>query len=125
MEHYALHPAIETIAVLTDLIEDLFQQVAALVENQEPCLLLQPVIDSIANAARIAQAKLEYLDIEKIEPEQFDELDSDKHDVKQAVPIDDSSKHKKIERTLVPGLIYRGKVLRQAKVSVYRYSQNV
>jgi len=123
LEHYALHPAIEVVDLLARLIEELYEQAAKLIENHEPCLLFQPVLDSIANAARVAQAKLGYLGIEMIEPQQFDGLDPNRHEIQQTIPTHDKSRHKQIVRTLVAGLIYRGKVLRPAKVAVYHYNQ--
>jgi len=49
----------------------------------------------------------------------LDDFNAKEHEIKQSVTIEDSSKHKKIHQTLIPGLMYRGKVLKVAQVSVY------
>ena len=123
-EKNALHPAIETVDSLTLLIEQIHDQTTKLSEAQIQCPLFKAILSSIAQAAQVAHAKRQYLDIESIEPDELDDFDPNKHEIMQAVVTNDNRKHKKIKEKLVPGLIYRGKVLRQAKVSVYRYSEN-
>jgi len=123
-EKNALHPAIETVDSLTLLIEQIHDQTTKLSEAQIQCPLFKAILSSIVQAAQVAHAKRQYLDIESIEPDELDDFDPNKHEIMQAVVTDDNSQHKKIKETLVPGLIYRGKVLRQAKVSIYRYSEN-
>lgn len=122
-ERHALHPAIATVDLLTSLIQQLCKQATSVVGNQTHCPLFNPLLESIAAAAKVAQAKREYLDMEAICPHQLDDFDPNKHDVRQAVQTDDADKHKKIERTLISGLIYRGTVLRQAQVSIYRHAE--
>jgi len=123
-EKNALHPAIETVDSLTRLIEQIHDQTTNLSEAQIQCPLFKPILSSIAQAVQVAQAKRQYLDIESIEPDELGDFDPNKHEIMQAVVTNDNSKHKKVKETLVPGLIYRGKALRQAKVSVYRYDEN-
>jgi molecular chaperone GrpE (heat shock protein) len=123
-EKNALHPAIETVDSLTLLIEQIHDQTTNLSEAQIQCPLFKAILNSVAQAAQVAQAKRQYLDIEHIKSEELDDFDPNKHEIMQAVETNENSKHKKIKETLVPGLIYRGKVLRQAKVSIYRYSEN-
>ena len=124
IERHALNPAIETVFMLTNLLQELYEQSANLKQNQACCSLLDSILESITEAVKIASVKCEYLDIEKIMPRESEEFDSQKHEIKQTIATDDNSKHKTIKKTLVPGLIYRSKVLRQAKVSVYRYMEN-
>ena len=123
-EKNALYPAIETVDSLTRLIDQIHNQTTNMSEAQIQCPLFKDITSSIAQAAQVAQAKRQYLDIESIEPDELDDFDPNKHEIIQVVVTNDNSKHKKIKQTLVPGLIYRGKVLRPAKVSVYRYSEN-
>ncbi len=120
LERHALHPAVETVDFLTSLIRQLHEQAAALAAGQTHCPLFQPLLDAVAEAAKMAQAKCEYLDLEAISPAPLDDLDPAKHEVRQAIPTDDPDQHRKIERTLIPGLIYRRTVLRQAHVAVFR-----
>ena len=121
LERHALHPAVETVDFLATLIGQLNEQAASLVEGQMCCPVFQSLLDSIAEAAKMALAKREYLDIESMCPEPLDEFDSEGSEIRQAVQTDDPDKHKRVERTLITGLIYRGTVLRRVKVSVYRH----
>ena len=123
-EKHALHPAIETVDVLTTLICQIHERTTNLSDAQIQCPLFKAILSSIKQTALVAKAKREYLDIERIEPDELDDFDPNKHEIKQAVVTNDNSKHKKIKETLAPGLIYHSRVLRQAKVSVYRYSEN-
>jgi len=123
LERHLLHPAIEAVDVLIKQIRHLLEQATSLPENEIFCPFVRPIVDSIKHAALIADAKSKSLDIETIEPRGLDDLDPAKHDIREAVKTDEPSKHRKVERTLIPGLIYRGKVLRQARVSVYRHIQ--
>jgi hypothetical protein len=124
LERHALHPAVETVDVLATLIGQLNEQANALVEAGTHCPMFEPLLDAIAEAAKMAQAKREYLDMQSLCPAPLDELNVDNHEIRQAVCTDDPDKHKRVERTLVPGLIYRGTVLRRAKVSVHRHVEN-
>lgn len=121
LERHALHPAVETVDFLATLIGQLYEQATSLADGQTHCPVFQPLLDSIAEAAKMAQAKREYLDIESICPEPLEEFDSESCEIRQAVRTDDRDMHKRIERTLVPGMRYRGDVLRRAKVSVFRH----
>jgi len=123
-EKHALHPAIETIDTLTHLIQQIYEQTTKFSEPQTQCPLFSTIISSITQASQIAKEKSQCLDIESIEPEELDDCDPDRHEIRKAVKTNDKSKHKKIKETLVSGLIYRSTVLRQAKVSVYRFSEN-
>jgi len=123
LERHALHPAVETVDSLTTLIGQLCEQAISLADGQMHCPVFQDLLDTIAEADKIAQAKREYLDIESICPDPLEEFDSESCEVRQAVPTDDPDMHKRVERTLVPGLRYRGTVLRRARVSVYRHVQ--
>jgi len=124
LERHALNPAIETVFILTNLIQELRKQSVALMDKQASCPLFTSILNSIEQAANLANAKCQSLEIEKIAPAELEDFDAQRHEIVQTAITKDSSIHKKIEQTLVPGLIYRGKVLRQAKVSIYRYSEN-
>jgi hypothetical protein len=124
LERHALHPAVETVDFLATLIGQLYEQATSLADGQMHCPVFQDLLDAIAEAARMAQIKREYLDLESVYPEPLAEFDSESCEVRQAVPTHDPDKHKRVERTLVPGLRYRGAVLRRAQVSVYRHVQD-
>jgi len=103
------------------LIGQLNDQANDLLDAAAHCPMCAPLFGSIAEATRMAHAKREHLDMRSICPAPLDELDIDKHEIRQAVCTDDPDKHRRVERTLIAGLIYRGAVLRRAKVSVYRH----
>jgi hypothetical protein len=123
LERHALYPAVETVDFLSSLIGQLSEQAACLAGGQTHCPLFKPLLDSIGEAAKITRVKREYLDMETICPQPLDSLDLEKHEIRQATQTEDAAKHKQVERTLIPGLIYRGTVLRRAKVSVYRHAE--
>ncbi len=62
LERHALHPAVETVDFLTTLIGQLHEQAASFVDGQMHCPVFQDLLDAIAEAARMAQTKREYLD---------------------------------------------------------------
>jgi molecular chaperone GrpE (heat shock protein) len=123
IERHALHPAVETVDLLTGLIGQLNDQANGLVDAVAHCPMFEPLFGSIAEAARMAHAKREHLDMRSICPAPLDDLDIDKHEIRQVIPTDNADKHKRVERTLISGLIYRGAVLRRAKVSIYRHTK--
>jgi molecular chaperone GrpE (heat shock protein) len=124
LERYALHPAIEAIDLMTSQIVELRREANSLAGADAHCPLVKSLFNSITNITKLAQAKREYLGMQAICPENLDELEPERHDVRQIIETDEAGKHRKIENTLTPGLIYHGKVLRQAKVSVYRHNPN-
>jgi len=123
IDRHALHPAVETVDLLTGLIGQLNAQANGLVDAGAHCPMFEPLFGSIAEAARMAHAKCEHLDMRSICPAPLDDLDTDEHEIRQVIPTDDPNKHKRVERTLISGLIYRCAVLRRAKVSIYRHTK--
>lgn len=124
LERHALYPAIETVDLLASQIRQLNEQATALAAGRTPCSLLEPLLETIATAAKIAEAKCQSLDMVVIRPQSLDELDPNKHDVHQVIQTDEADCHKRVARILTTGLVYRGTVLRRAKVSVYRHVEN-
>jgi len=118
-ERHALNPAIKTVFTLTKLIRDLAEQSASLSEKQSSCPLIGPMLNSISEAVKLANDKCEYLGIEEISPGELDDFNAHEHEIKQTTTTDDKEKHKKVHRTLISGLKYRGKVLVPAQVSAY------
>lgn len=119
-ERHALHPSILVVDLLSSTICQLAQQADALNSSQQLDPKIMSLVESVLSAAEIAESKKASLDIQSIQPTEIDELDKDMHKIVNAVNTDDESKHKKIHQTLSAGLMYRGKILREAKVSVYR-----
>lgn len=125
IERHALHPSILAVDLLANTLCQLAQQAQALGNSQPLDPEVMSLVASIFNAAEIAEDKKASLGIQSIQPAEMDKPDKDIHQIVKAVETDDQSKHKKIHETLSVGLIYRGKVLREAKVSVYRFSENI
>jgi len=123
IERHALHPSIITVDMLADMILHMSRQAETLVQNQDLNPSLNPLLRSIVDAAKIAESKRQQLDIISIRPEESDELDRDRHEIVTAATTNDNDKHRKIHKTVTAGLIYRGKILRRARVSVYRFSK--
>lgn len=125
LERHLLYPSILAVDLLSSTLHQLTQQA----EVVSQCFLLNSQVmslaESIANASEIAESKKAALDMQSIQPSELDELDKDMHTIISVVDTDDRSKHKKIHSTLSAGLLYHGKVLREAKVSVYRFSSKV
>lgn len=125
LERHALNPSILAVDLLSSTICQLAQQADALSNSQELDPQIMSLLESILSAAEIAESKKASLDIQSIQPAEMDELNKDMHTIVDPVDTDDESKHKKIHQTLSTGLIYRGEVLREAKVSVYRFSNKI
>ncbi len=122
LERHALYPAIMTVEQLADLLKQIAHDAQLLDGDQETAAsITQPFMDSIHSAAKIAQSKIEQLEIVMICPTDLDELDSSLHEIVKAVATDDPDKNRKICQTVTPGISYRGKTLRTAKVAVYRF----
>jgi len=121
LERHALHPCVLALETLIGLIDQMASQAGALMKNHKLDDATTPLAHSIIDAARMAKSKKQQLQLQTIQPVEMDDLDSNRHTIVKAVTTDDASKHKKIQKTIVAGLIYHGKVLRQAKVIVYSY----
>lgn len=125
LERHALNPSILAVDLLSSTICQLAQQADALNNTQQLDPQIMSLVESVLSAVEIVESKKASLDIQSIQPAEMDELDKDMHTIVDAVDTDDESKHKKIHQTLSTGLIYRGKILREAKVSVYRFSDKI
>jgi molecular chaperone GrpE (heat shock protein) len=124
LERYALHPAVLAVDILADIICSIAKQIESLAGSEENPQFTK-FIETVLDAARIAELKKDQLGLREIRPKELETLDKDLHEVVKAVATDDMSKHKKTHETVTAGLIYHDKILRQAKVSVYRFSGKV
>lgn len=122
LERHALNPAIETVVQLYDEIVGLKNLAEKFKHEAKDCPAIVPLLRALQISADIAEDKLAYLGIERLTPAESDELDPIKHSACHAVQTNSEELHRKVSQLLSPGLIYRGKVLRQARVSVFRYS---
>ncbi|MGD0572457.1 MAG: nucleotide exchange factor GrpE [Sedimentisphaerales bacterium] len=122
-DRHALNPAIESVVLLANELERLHGLAAQLIGDGLACAKVQKLIDDLAVSGQIAQDRLRYLDIEKIAPSLNDCFDPKLHTVCSYSDTDDSSRSGCISEMITAGIIYRGKVLRQARVSVFRHKQ--
>ena len=122
IERFALNPAIETLVTLYDEIVHL-NHMAAKDDNKDDLANSFEVLrQQIQLSANIAKDKLNHLGIEKIRPIQKEMVAPAKHDVRTCTLTDDKNLHGRISSVLSEGIVYRGNILKQAKVSAYRYS---
>ena len=124
LERHTLNPAIETVVQLYDEIISLKNLAEKFKHEAKDCPAIVPLLRALQISADIAEDKLAYLGIERLTPAESDELDPIKHNACHAVQTNSEELHRKVSQLLSPGLIYRGKVLRQARVSVFRYSND-
>jgi molecular chaperone GrpE (heat shock protein) len=124
LEQHRLYPAVEAVDYLNRIIGQIYSQTKGLSQTQIQCPLFTDLINAITQARQIAIQKCQSLDIEPIVPEQGRDFDPQRHEIKNAVKTNDTKMHRKICKVLKPGLLYCGRVLRQANVTVYRYSEN-
>ncbi|OHB49694.1 MAG: nucleotide exchange factor GrpE [Planctomycetes bacterium GWF2_41_51] len=115
IERHALNPAIETVVFLYDEIRQLKSV------SEKNAVKLSSEIDI---SLQLAHDKLAYLGIEKIMPLEGDCFDTAKHTVCGYEETEYPDLHTKINKTITPGILYRGKVITPARVKIYRYSKN-
>ncbi|MFA6186343.1 MAG: hypothetical protein WC770_03905 [Phycisphaerae bacterium] len=125
IERHALHPAILTVDLLSNLISQIARQADTLINSQDISPSLATLMPLILDAAKIADFKKAQLEIQTVSPVDGDDLDNSLHEIVKAIATDDESKNKKTHDTITAGVVYRGKILRPAKISVYRFSGNV
>lgn len=123
LDRHALTPAIESVVLLANEFERLHGLGAQLIGEGQACAKVQKFIDDLAVSDQIAQDRLRYLDIEKISPSLNDSFDPKLHTVCSYSDTDDPSRSGCISEMITAGIIYRGKVLRPARVSVFRHKQ--
>jgi molecular chaperone GrpE (heat shock protein) len=68
----------------------------------------------------VAREKLANLDVQRITPAEGEELDAQLHTVYGYTETAGGDLHGRISKLVTPGIAYRGKVLRQARVTVFR-----
>jgi molecular chaperone GrpE (heat shock protein) len=123
VDRHALTPAIESVVLLANEIECLHGLATQMIGEGRACAKVQKLIDDLAVSVQIAQDRLRYLDIEKIAPSLNDSFDPKLHTVCSYSDTDDPSRSGCVSEVITAGIIYRGKVLRQARVSVFRHKQ--
>ena len=121
LEKHSLFPAILTIEMLSNLICSSTIQAESLVEGENENPKLNKLIENLRDIGRIAVLKKEQLGLLEICPKEFENFNKEQHEIVKAFETEDKNQHKKICQTISAGLIYHDKILRQAKVTVYRF----
>jgi hypothetical protein len=120
LEQHALHPAIEAVVALAAELSHLQGCASQLVDaaiGGDGVGKLQAEIDISCSVAR---ERLAHLDVQRITPLEAEEFDPTEHVLCGCVETADESLHRKISKLVAPGIVYRGKVLRPARVLAFR-----
>ncbi|MCF7955173.1 MAG: hypothetical protein K9M75_05170 [Phycisphaerae bacterium] len=124
LERHALYPAIMAVDALAETIMKLAKQAYDLLCSQQLDESSGLLANSIIDAAKVAETKMLQLQITQINPDSLDDLDCDCHQLVKVVSTTDPDQHKKVKETVKSGLFYNGVVLRQAKVTAYRFNSD-
>jgi len=120
LDRHALHPAIEAIVALAEELSHLKDCARQLLDGcagREEVGKLRAEMDL---SCTVARERLANLDIERIAPAEQEKLDARVHMVCGHVATADEDLHGRIHKLVTPGIAYRGKILRQARVLVFR-----
>ena len=120
LERHALEPAIKAVDAVTTLIKQIARHDVS-TSDRSCCTCHESLQQQLCQAAAVAQEKCDSLEIESICPASGDEFDSHRHTISNVVVTADPQMHRKVHDTLMAGLCYRGKILKPATVSVYRF----
>jgi hypothetical protein len=120
IERHALNPAIETVALLVDEISRLEKLAKEFARQHQPCSDVQQIISEIAISNQIAADRLCHLDIIRIAPSNGEMIDPKSHAITAVTNTEDTHLNGLIDQTLTPGILYRGTVLRTARVKVFK-----
>ena len=121
LEKHALEPAIKTVVDLSDEVLRLDDIAQKLLQSSEFNNELKTLANELQISAAITTEKLTHLDIDRLTPSKGERLDPKLCEVRDFVNTQDKALHGRIAKLISPGLWYRGKVLRQSRVSVFRY----
>lgn len=124
LDKHALEPAVKTVVELSDELLQLDRLAQKLLKGSEYNQELKTLANEIKISATIAREKHSYLDIKTLVPSRGESLDANRHDVRGHTLITDKALHGRISKLITPGFNYRGKVLRSAKVTVFRYTES-
>jgi molecular chaperone GrpE (heat shock protein) len=120
VERHALNPAIETVVALVEEISRLNKLVQQLEDKSQSEQAIARLREESQVASCAAHDKLAYLDIELILPLPRTQIDPQKHSISGQQETDDEALHGKVCRLSKAGIVYRGKMLRPAHVTVFR-----
>jgi molecular chaperone GrpE (heat shock protein) len=120
LDRHALHPAVEAVVALAEELShlnDCASQLPNVSVDGDGVDRLRAEMDISCSVAR---EKLANLDVQRITPAEGEQLDPKVHTVCGYVEMVDKNLHGRISKVVTPGIAYRGKVLRPARVLVFR-----
>jgi molecular chaperone GrpE (heat shock protein) len=120
LERNALYPAVEAVVGLAEELlhlQDCARQFLQEDGGGDGADRLQQEIDICCTVAR---EKLANLDVQRITPSEVEQPDLKTHSLCGYVETMDENLHGRISKLVTPGIAYRGRVLRQARVTVFR-----
>lgn len=120
LERHALHPAVEAVVALAEELSHLKDRASQLPDTGDDRDAMNKLRAEIDISCSVAREKLAQLDVQRITPAEGGELDARTHAVCGCVETADGNLVGQISKLVTPGIIYRGKVLRQARVTVFR-----
>lgn len=120
LDRHALHPAIEAVVALVEELSHLRDCASRLPEPSCDENGVGKFRAEIEISCTIAKEKLANLDVQMITPTPGEGLDPKLHAVCGYNGTTDEDLRGRISQVVTPGIIYRGKVLRQARVLVFR-----
>jgi molecular chaperone GrpE (heat shock protein) len=120
VERHALHPAVEAAVALTEELSRLQDCAKQLPGSDEGNDGLGEIRTEIDISCTVAHEKLAHLGVQRIAPTEGEQFDMKLHSVCGCVETIDEELQGKISKLVTAGIVYRRKVLRQARVSVFR-----
>lgn len=123
LERHLLYPAVLAVDTLAETIHIIAQQTESLALPEQDNAPMAALIEAIRHAVRLVELKKEQLGMKEIRPNELEELDKGRHQIVKAVLTDEPDRHKRICQTIASGMVYHDKILRQAKVTVYRFAK--
>jgi len=121
IEQHALHPAIKAVGALAEELSRLEVCAIRLLGDGTDGGQAGELRNEIEISCGVAREKLAALDVQMITPAEGAELDAKHYEVCGSIQTADQDRHGRIGKLVTPGITYRGKVLRQARVLVFRF----
>lgn len=123
MDRHALNPAVESVVSLADELLRLEQLGRELSIQAGSDPQIKRLLEELTISSQIAHNKLAYLDIVKITAMKGEVFNAQIHTIAACQITDDSVLHGKISEMIMAGIVYRGKILKHARVAIFKYEQ--
>jgi hypothetical protein len=125
IDRHAIHPAVETVVALAEELSHLKDCASRLPDGSAGGDGMDKLRTEIDISCTVAREKLANLDVQMIRPAEKEQLDAKVHSACGYIVTRDGELQGKISKLVTPGIAYRGKVLRQARVTVFRMKTSV